>query len=87
MKKDSLFRPRIRISCEVTIVLVLCAEGPLIGNGAFKMSLSTVEVLNPDTADAVRDVVFGTLPENGLQTMTRHGVEFVLCASALTAQM
>lgn len=51
------------------------------------MSLNTVEVLNSDTADAVRDVVFGTLPENGLQTMTRHGVEFALCASALTAQM
>lgn len=51
------------------------------------MSLNTVEVLNRGTTEAVRDVVFGTLPENGLQTMTRHGVEFALCASALTAQM
>ncbi|WP_433062370.1 hypothetical protein [Dactylosporangium sp. CS-033363] len=33
------------------------------------------------------DVVFATLPETGFETMTEGGVEFVLCASALTAQM
>lgn len=33
------------------------------------------------------DIVFATLPVHGFDTMTCDGVEFVLCASALTAQM
>lgn len=33
------------------------------------------------------EVIFTTLPENGFETMTEDGVEFTLCASALTAQM
>lgn len=35
----------------------------------------------------VEALVFGTLPEQGMETMTEGGVEFILCASALTAQM
>lgn len=37
--------------------------------------------------DAVAEIVFGSLTDHGMQTMTEGGVEFVLCASALTAQM
>lgn len=37
--------------------------------------------------DAATDIVFGSLADQGMQTMTEGGVEFVLCASALTAQM
>lgn len=33
------------------------------------------------------DVVFAVLTDTGFDTMTEGGVEFVLCASALTAQM
>jgi len=33
------------------------------------------------------EVVFGTLSDLEFETMTDGGVEFVLCASALTAQM
>lgn len=32
-------------------------------------------------------IIFGTLTARGMDTMTEGGVEFVLCASALTAQM
>lgn len=32
-------------------------------------------------------IVFDTLPELGMDRMTEGGVEFVLCASALTAQV
>jgi hypothetical protein len=32
-------------------------------------------------------VVFDTLPDLGMDRMTEGGVEFVLCASALTAQV
>lgn len=35
----------------------------------------------------VETIVFGLLSEQGMDTMTEGGVEFVLCASALTAQM
>lgn len=37
--------------------------------------------------DNLKDVIFSTLPEQGLQTMTEDGVEFAMCPSALTAQM
>ncbi|GAA5023745.1 hypothetical protein [Kitasatospora paranensis] len=33
------------------------------------------------------EIVFSTLPELGMDRMTAEGVEFVLCASALTAQV
>jgi hypothetical protein len=33
------------------------------------------------------DIVFATLPLLGMDRMTAEGVEFVLCASALTAQV
>ncbi|MEV8098936.1 hypothetical protein [Kitasatospora sp. NPDC085879] len=33
------------------------------------------------------EIVFATLPELGMDRMTAEGVEFVLCASALTAQV
>lgn len=39
------------------------------------------------TEAEIEAVVFGTLPQQGMETMTEGGVEFVLCASALTAQM
>ncbi|WP_395641014.1 hypothetical protein [Pseudolysinimonas sp.] len=32
-------------------------------------------------------IVFASLTDQGMDTMTEGGVEFVLCASALTAQM
>jgi hypothetical protein len=41
----------------------------------------------PRTERSAESVVFATLPELGMDTMTEHGVEFVLCPSALTAQM
>ncbi|MGQ4437612.1 MULTISPECIES: hypothetical protein [unclassified Streptomyces] len=33
------------------------------------------------------EIVFDTLPLLGMDRMTAEGVEFVLCASALTAQV
>ena len=33
------------------------------------------------------EIVFATLPSLGMDRMTAGGVEFVLCASALTAQV
>lgn len=33
------------------------------------------------------EIVFASLADMGFQTMTDGGVEFVLCSSALTAQM
>lgn len=45
---------------------------------------STVELFS--TVDA-ESVVFATLPDLGFATMTPGGVEHVICASALTAQM
>ena len=41
----------------------------------------------PSEIDAATEIVFGSLADQGMQTMTDGGVEFVLCASALTAQM
>ena len=43
--------------------------------------ISTPEV------ETATDIVFGSLADQGMETMTDGGVEFVLCASALTAQM
>ncbi|WP_410611086.1 hypothetical protein [Amycolatopsis sp. lyj-109] len=40
-----------------------------------------------DDVTVAESIVFSTLPETGFETMTEGGVEFVLCASALTAQM
>lgn len=37
--------------------------------------------------EEISDLIFGTLPERGLETMTEDGIEFVICPSALTAQM
>ena len=37
--------------------------------------------------DASTQIVFRSLADQGMRTMTDGGVEFVLCASALTAQM
>jgi hypothetical protein len=36
---------------------------------------------------STNEVVFSSLATNGFTTMTEGGAEFVLCASALTAQM
>ena len=41
----------------------------------------------PSEIDPATATVFGSLADQGMQTMTDGGVEFVLCASALTAQM
>lgn len=37
--------------------------------------------------ETAAEVIFGSLVDQGMETMTEGGVEFVLCASALTAQM
>lgn len=50
----------------------------------FKMETNQSTIIE---VEAIRAVVFSTLPEQGLQTMTEDGVEFVMCPSALTAQM
>jgi hypothetical protein len=47
----------------------------------------TTEIRTTPSTMTAEAVVFGTLSEQGMQTMTEGGVEFVLCASALTAQM
>lgn len=39
------------------------------------------------TAEEASGVVLSTLSDMDFETMTEGGVEFVLCASALTAQM
>lgn len=39
------------------------------------------------TVASAESIVFGSLTSQGMETMTDGGVEFVLCASALTAQM
>ncbi|AHH98609.1 hypothetical protein [Kutzneria albida] len=43
--------------------------------------------LETTPTDSVAQVVFDTLPALGLDRMTEGRVEFVLCASALTAQV
>lgn len=55
-------------------------------------TLMTTDSHTPETDTTLTEaeieaVVFGTLPQQGMETMTEGGVEFVLCASALTAQM
>lgn len=47
----------------------------------------TAELATPAVVDTTSQIVFGSLADQGMQTMTEGGVEFVLCASALTAQM
>jgi len=49
--------------------------------------LSTATEVPPTVTTETGEVVFGTLSSLGFDTMTDGGVEFVLCASALTAQM
>lgn len=39
------------------------------------------------TAVPAADVIFEALPSLGMDRMTAGGVEFVICASALTAQV
>lgn len=39
------------------------------------------------TVAPAETIVFASLTDQGMETMTDGGVEFVLCASALTAQM
>jgi hypothetical protein len=39
------------------------------------------------TITPTKTIVFGLLTDQGMEMMTEGGVEFVLCASALTAQM
>ncbi|NUR94409.1 MAG: hypothetical protein HOV67_04025 [Kribbellaceae bacterium] len=52
------------------------------------MSVELVDRTNSETSTvAVSAVVFDTLPELGMDRMTEGRVEFVLCASALTAQV
>jgi hypothetical protein len=55
------------------------------------MPNAAVSITSPSTdaadVDVSWEILFATLPESGFDTMTHDGVEFVLCASALTAQM
>ncbi len=44
-------------------------------------------VARVEVAEDAAGVVLATLSEMDFETMTDGGVEFVLCASALTAQM
>jgi len=45
------------------------------------------DVAQVEVVDHVAGVVLATLSAMEFETMTDGGVEFVLCASALTAQM
>lgn len=47
----------------------------------------TADTTTPAVVDSTSQIVFGSLADQDMQTMTEGGVEFVLCASALTAQM
>ncbi|WP_165970315.1 hypothetical protein [Actinomadura sp. 6K520] len=51
----------------------------------------TVELISREASEApivpAEAVVFETLPDLGMDRMTEGRVEFVLCASALTAQV
>lgn len=49
------------------------------------MYVDTTQDVHDDTY--VRQVIFETLPDAGMDRMTAARVEFVLCASALTAQV
>jgi hypothetical protein len=51
------------------------------------MQVELVERSNVETDVPADEILFQTLPELGLETMTPGGVEFILCASALTAQV
>jgi hypothetical protein len=46
-----------------------------------------VTIEAPAGTPGVLGIVFDTLPDLGMDRMTDGGVEFVLCASALTAQV
>ncbi|WP_313535468.1 hypothetical protein [Arsenicicoccus bolidensis] len=45
------------------------------------------DVATVQVVEDAAEVVFATLDSMEFETMTDGGVEFVLCASALTAQM
>jgi hypothetical protein len=50
-------------------------------------SAPTVRTTGSMRTPAAAEVVFDTLPALGMDRMTEGRVEFVLCASALTAQV
>lgn len=50
----------------------------------FTLVENSLTAADPRTA---ADIVFATLPDLGFDRMTEGKVEFVLCASALTAQV
>ncbi|MGY3129150.1 intracellular sulfur oxidation DsrE/DsrF family protein [Agrococcus sp. UYP33] len=51
------------------------------------MTPDNIALDTPAPVGAAAQIVFGSLADQGMKTMTDGGVEFVLCASALTAQM
>lgn len=51
------------------------------------MQVELIERNDVETDVPANDILFQTLPDLGLETMTPGGVEFILCASALTAQV
>ena len=51
---------------------------------SFTLVENSLTAADPHTA---ADIVFATLPDLGFDRMTECKVEFVLCASALTAQV
>ena len=51
------------------------------------MRLETVDAVDSELEVSAADVVFDTLPALGMDRMTDGRVEFVLCVSALTAQV
>jgi hypothetical protein len=55
--------------------------------GGIMIADSRSTAVDQSEVDAAAQIVFGSLADQGMQTMTEGGVEFVLCASALTAQM
>jgi hypothetical protein len=56
--------------------------------GGLEMSVELVDRTYSETSSVPASaVVFDTLPELGMDRMTEGRVEFVLCASALTAQV
>jgi hypothetical protein len=51
------------------------------------MRVEAPDVVESDLEVSAADVVFDTLPALGMDRMTDGRVEFVLCVSALTAQV
>jgi hypothetical protein len=51
------------------------------------MSIDLASTVGTKQEVRAAEIVFATLPSLGMDRMTAGGVEFVMCASALTAQV